>query len=242
MRTLTQDKVILHLLDEIETYTGKISLSVMPEDHRALARCTIRYTPEDGWMLWHIPEVKTSNATLCHELAHLILLFEGWPAFIIDSDLPKSDYLIQTVSMLTNLVLHIEVWRVVKSLGFDEIPDYEPGLHQLIFAIKSGRLLSGAYTNEILPFRAAYIAGGLLCPAKLEIQKLLRDTASRTMPEALELADSIVRVFERLHPIDPKSSAEALSEICERLQIHRGILIASWPDIVDLHFRKRFQI
>ena len=209
----------------------------MPQDHRALARCSIQFTPETGWTLLHIPETETSQATLCHELAHLVLLIEGWPAFVIESQLPTSDSLYQTVSMLKNLVHHIDVWGIVKSLGFDEIPDYKPGLDDLISQVQESRLLINAYPSEILFFRAAYLAQGLLCPSEPETRTRLRNVASHTMPKALELANSIIQVLETHSPLSPRSCADSLSEICALLKIHRGILIASWSDMSVQNFR-----
>ncbi|MCV5639499.1 hypothetical protein OFN49_31940, partial [Escherichia coli] len=84
--------------------------------------------------------------------------------------------------MLTNLVLHIDVWRIVETMGFDEIPDYAPGQEDLILQVQESRLLSDALAAEVLPFRAAYLAQGLLCPSKLETRIRLRNAASRTMP------------------------------------------------------------
>lgn len=240
MRELVTDAQLLYLLEEVEKRLGPISLEIMPHERRILARCAMSFTTGKGWSLLHIPEEETSQATLCHELTHLILLIEGWPAFIIDSQLPTSDYLIQTTSMLTNLVLHIDVWRIVKTMGFDEIPDYAPGQEDLILQVQESRLLSDALAAEVLPFRAAYLAQGLLCPSKLETRIRLRNAASRTMPKALELADAIIQVFEKHHPLSPQSSAEVLSEICALLKIHRGILIASWPDTCEQNFRDRF--
>ncbi|HDL6876203.1 TPA: hypothetical protein PXL76_004299 [Yersinia enterocolitica] len=239
MRALVNDEKLIGLLNEIESYLGPISLATMPIEHRHLSRCSISFIPEHGWILWHIPEKITSQATICHELAHLILLIEGYPAFIIDSPIPNTDYLFQTTSMLKNLVLHIEVWKIVKLLGFDEIPDYKPGLEYLISQVQNSNLLIDARPNEIIQFRAAYLAQGLLNPAESETIALLRETASQTMPEELELADSIIRIFDNLSPLSPKSCAEALSEICALLKIHRGMLIASWPDRPVPDFRSR---
>lgn len=242
MRELVTDAQLLYLLEEVEKRLGPISLEIMPHERRILARCTMSFTTGKGWSLLHIPEKKTSQATLCHELTHLILLIEGWPAFIIDSQLPTSDYLIQTTSMLTNLVLHIDVWRIVETMGFDEIPDYASEQEDLILQAQESRLLSDAFPAEVLPFRAAYLTQGLLCPSKLETRIRLRDAAIRTMPKALELADAIIQVFEKHYPLSPQSSAEVLSEICALLKIHRGILIASWPDKCEQNFRDRFLI
>lgn len=240
MREFVTDARLLYLLEEVEKRLGTISLEIMPHERRILARCSMSFTTGKGWSLLHIPEEETSQATLCHELTHLILLIEGWPAFIIDSQLPTSDYLIQTASMLTNLVLHIDVWRIVETMGFDEIPDYAPEQEYLILQVQESRFLLDAFPAEILPFRAAYLAQGLLCPSRSETRIRLRSAASRTMPKALELADTIIQVFEKHYPLSPQSSAEVLSEICGLLKIHRGILIASWPDTCEQNFRDRF--
>ncbi|MFS1582929.1 MAG: hypothetical protein ACL7AY_09005 [Candidatus Arsenophonus phytopathogenicus] len=239
MRKLITDKKLLFLLDEIEVILGPVSLGIMPQEQRVLARCSMQFNSGKGWTLLHIPESETSQATLCHELAHLVLLIEGWPVFLIDSHLPASDYLIQTVSMLKNLVLHIDVWKIVKNLGFDEKPDYKTEIDYLISQVQESHLLIDALPTEILHFRTAYLAQGLLCPSELETRTQLHNAASCTMPKALELAGSIIQVFERLSPLSQQLSAEALSEICGLLQIHRGILIASWPDILEQNFRSR---
>lgn len=240
MRRIVIDKKLLHLLDEIEQVMGPISLGVMPQEHRILARCSMQFDPNKGWVLLHIPESETSQATLCHELAHLILLIEGWPVFHIDSPLPKSDYLRQAVSLLTNLVLHIDVWKIVRELGFDERPDYQSDQDYLISQVQESRYLWDAHPQEITPIRAANIAQSLLCPSEPRAQKQLRDAATQTMPESLGLADSILHIFERLSPLSPKASAEALSEILGLLRIHRGIVTAIWPEKSEPNFRTRF--
>ncbi|MGB7400340.1 hypothetical protein [Castellaniella sp.] len=240
MRQLITDKKLLYLLEEIEQILGSISLEIMPHDHRAVARCSMQFDPRKGWILLYIPESETSQATLCHELAHLVLLIEGWPAFKIDSPLPKSDYYRQTMSMLTNLVLHIDVWEMVRKLGFDERPDYQPDQDYLISQIQDSCYLWNGRPQDIQSCRAANIAQGLLCPSEEAARKQLRTAADKTMPEALGLADSIIHIFDRLSPLSPKASAEALSEICGLLKIHRGMLTAIWPDTHRPNFRNRF--
>jgi hypothetical protein len=228
------------MLEEIEKFLGyPIKAEPMPLGYQKLASCSINFSPERGWCLWYIPETKANQALYCHELSHLVLLIEGWPSFIVDTPIPKEDYRINTIHMLTNLVSHIEVWKMVRLLGFDETTYFDPGLQELIQLVESGHLLIGAYPTTILPCRAAYLAQGLLGPAESETQMRLRNVASHTMPQALELADSICQVFERLEPLSPQLCVEALSDICGLLKIHRGILIASWPDRVDPNFRSR---
>ena len=231
MRTLLQNTPkLLYLLDIIEEWLGyPIATSPMPQEHKALARCSM--SRDNGrWFLLLDTAGTSSPSTLCHELMHMVLFAEGFPAFSIPPIWRYNDYRNQVLQMLCNLVPHLEVWRLTEAYGFSEATDYDPGNRELLRLVQSSLFVTDAEPNLAFVVRGTYLAQGLLCPGLEGTHKRLRDAAYSTMPRALELADSILSVFEHNPPVSPPACEAGLYRIFEILQVPKEILTVSYAD------------
>jgi hypothetical protein len=239
MRNLITDLKLFKILDMIEETLGyKIQAKIMPPEHRNLASCTMNIE-NNIFSLWFIDEALPLQQTLCHELIHIVLYFEGYPGFIITDPFWETwQYKTQIVTMLSNLVLHIEVWKITDMLGFREHDYYH--LVDLLEAVENITLFDKPIDPRIiLPGQAAYLAQGLLSPAKEEIKTKVRLAAMEKMPKALELADAICLVFDKYSPISPQSCVAALGDILDIIECPREILQPLFPPVVDMYYRNK---
>jgi len=242
LRDILINPRLLNILSAIESVFGySITCEEMPLERQNNAICSIVSDQNGQWVLQRISAEPACDATICHELSHLILLLEGWPGFGLNLNLPPWDFRVQTLSMLANLALHVEVWPLVKFLGFDETPVYQDVEKVLIPQVKDQTL---PQRDDIPPpaiqdVRAAYIAQGLLCPVGQDIKDQLRAAAHHTMPQALEAADSMCQAFEKRKPLAPLSCQEALHEVFAIIGAQKEILRVLFSDIVIPDFRGR---
>jgi len=237
MRNLITDAKLEKILDKIEETLGyKIQAKIMPAEHRELASCSINIE-NNIFSFWYIDEDIPIQQTLCHELIHIVLFLEGYPAFILnDPSWETWQYRTQIVSMLSNLVLHIEVWKITDALGFREHDYYH--LYDLLAAVENLTLCVKALDPRItLHGQAAYLAQGLLSPAEEGIKTKVRLAAMEKMPRALELADAICLVFDKYLPLSPQACVSALGDILDIIGCPREILLPVFPPVVDMYYR-----
>ncbi|MGL4982395.1 MAG: hypothetical protein ACRC4W_06050 [Treponemataceae bacterium] len=116
------DEKLLQILNIIEGELGyQITAEPMPKEHAKAAAASM--SPNNNkFTFLYIPEKPLIQATLCHELMHVVLCYEGFPCFQPILFLNNAQH--GCLSMLCNLFLHIEVWQMTKELGFDESPFY----------------------------------------------------------------------------------------------------------------------
>jgi hypothetical protein len=145
---LIADSRLLSILAVIEEYLGyKIETAPMPQDHKALAACSL-HLENNKFILLYIEDELPLQETICHELMHIVLSIEGYPAFRFINLFfwYPTEYRTQIVTMLSNLVLHIEVWKLTDTLGFNEQNYYS--LTELIRRIESSILFQDAHLAE----------------------------------------------------------------------------------------------
>jgi hypothetical protein len=238
MREFICNQKLLKILDEIEKELGhKIIAESMPVGHRHRAKCSID-TQGDKSIFYYI-EDDPRQEILCHELMHIVLYFEGYPKFPLANPLLDSDDFCMTViRLLSMLVLHIEVWKLTDSLGFNEQMCYDNS--ELLDQIEKPINLQKYPGNPVvIAGYAAYIASDLLCPASMEIKNRLRTIAKQTMPEALDIADSFCRIFETYAPISPESCVSALQDIFDMIRCPKKYLQTVFYDHICSDFRSR---
>lgn len=236
LRELITDAFLMSFLDTLEATLGyTIGCAEMSKEKQEFARCSVSFTSEQKWILLYIDDAPPSQATLCHELVHILMWTEGWPAFILrQEEMNPNDIAYHgwngTLQMLTCLILHIDLWKSVKDFGFDETEDYDSlGTNFL------PKVVDCDFFNYLPPLigrsiQAVHIAEGLLCPARDELKSLLRSAAIRTMPQALELADSICAVFEKHKPLSPQNCDVAFREVLKLINVPDHVIFTVYPD------------
>jgi hypothetical protein len=243
MRQLITDPRLFKMLDEIESWLGRtIPKKPMPLAHRANALCTTYFSPDEIFSFYYIPEESLSQTILCHELAHVVLMIEGGPMYRVTRFYPMIACFDYALNILLNLIPHIGVWKLVKTIGFDETANSRREYEELIEYVQSGNFLIEAHPDVLLQCRAIYLAHLLSAPCESEMRKSLRSAASRTMPTALESADSIRQALERLEPASQPSFAVVLQDILDMLGFPTGILQPSYLSKVDPCFRSRILV
>lgn len=240
MRSLLTNNKLIYLLDEIESKLGPIHIGEMSREHSEIARCSMSWYPEKGWHLLVPRNIPPSQSTICHELAHLVLLIEGWPIFIINNLIQHRTPEYETFSMLTNLILHIDVWDIVKKMGYDELQDYRPGLESLINDIDNKSIFNLTHPDLMTSFRAAYIAQALLGPKDDELIIKLEYTSIKSMPTEFELAQDIVDIFQKYVPLNPEKCLDCFSEVLRKLNLNTELFKAITNPVLERDFRLKF--
>jgi hypothetical protein len=239
---LTAPKLIV-LLDSIEEYFGyKIEKRIMPTNHQALARCSISFI-EEKWILLYIPNTQVSQSTLCHELMHLVLFIEGFPAFRIAEIWEYTDTRNQILHMLCNLILHVDVWNLTKHYGFNESHDYESDIINLLIPqIKNGTLSLFRDINIEVVFvgRTCYIAQALLCPINSDIKNQIAIFSELYMKNEYQMAITICKVFDKYNPLGPDDCIRILNEILDIINAPHEIVQIVFPEKSTPDFRRRF--
>jgi hypothetical protein len=239
------DQKLIVLIDSIEEYFGyKIEKRIMPTDHQSLARCSIALI-EEKWVLLYIPNTQISQSTLCHELMHLVLFIEGFPAFRIAEFWKHTDIRNQILHMLCNLILHVDVWNLTKHYGFDESHDYESDIINLLIPqIKNGTLSLFGETNLEVVFvgRACYIAQSLLCPINSDIKNKIVVFSEVYMKNEYKMAIAICKVFDEYHSLSPNDYIGILNKILDIINAPHEIVQIVFPERFIPNFRKRFLI
>lgn len=131
----------------------------------------------DKWTLLYIPELQQGEATFCHELMHLVLWIEGYPAFSFDEKWTYLNTQREVIYMLSNLVLHINVWNMTYQYGFDEKADYK--IADLIKSVQEDSPPACIDPGILLAVSSSFLAQGLLMPASSEEKQELRDIAQK---------------------------------------------------------------
>ncbi|MGR2856923.1 hypothetical protein FY046_12890 [Erwinia sp. 1181_3] len=240
MKNLLTNERLIKLTEEIESRLGIISTGYMSDEHREVARCSMAYVNQEGWRLLIDPNSALTEATACHELAHLILVIEGWPFFTVCPSIQRGTTEYQTLRMLSNLALHPDVWEIVRQMGFNEIPDYKPGIDDLVSSIDARTLGQDVHPSLVASIRGAFIASALLGPLDEGYEKKIQLSACRNMPDALALANKVVEAFEKQKPLSPTKCADALLESFQILNLEPSLLTLQEVDAIDPNFRAMF--
>lgn len=239
MKHLLTDARLLSLTNEIEAHLGPIGIGEMEPAHREIAMCSMSYD-NGNWSLLIDPTREIDQALICHELAHLILIIEGWPALSIATSIPERTPHYEVLSMLKNLMLHIDVWDIVKKMGFNEIPAYYPELLNLCDDIENSRMKHSAYPELQTPIRAAFIAQALLGPCPDETRARIIESAKITMPEALDSATRAISAIKSHCPLDRKKCLQGLVDLMNELEILPTFYTLHEFEVLDEGFRKKF--
>lgn len=240
MKHLLTDIKLVNLVNEIEKLLGPIGLDEMEDIHKETALCSVTSNLDGGWILLIDSNRELPQSLICHELAHLILVIEGWPGFTVSDSIPKRTNEYEVLSMLSNLILHIDVWDIVKKMGFDENVNYLSGQQGLLSKIKDATLFSHARSTLVDSFRAAYIAQSLLGTGTNEYKEQIAFFADRTMPNALKLAKEVVKTVKDSQPLTAESCPDVLLKIFNIINIEPSFLTLHKLDVIEDGFRQKF--
>lgn len=221
MRDLINNDKLHQILDIIEeNLQYEIKSEPMHSDAEITTNGGIYRRPSDNhWTLLVHSKVNMNQSMICHELMHVALWLDGYPIFTFNRKYQRPDHLdpyMVLANMLRNLVAHIKVWELTTLLGFDEgefysneistkfIPDVENNVFFDPVPVSPELNLFGG---------GAFLAQGLLCPAREPVKQLLRHAAHKSSPAVLILADIIAEVVrDKYAPICAQSFAPALSD------------------------------
>jgi hypothetical protein len=233
MRQLINNIKLHSILNTIENTLGyQINAEAMPEENEKFAAGSINYNLNlQQWIFLYKASNKFDQTTICHELMHLVLLFEGWP-LIFNKSNPEIFYY-YTTKLLIELPHHIEVWNLVNKLGFEQ-NNFNYVLDKTIYDISTFHFHS--YT-DCIP-ETANIVQSLLCPANTSKKLLLRNIAEIHLPEALRSADIIIQIINEYSPDFPKSSVDAVFSILKFLNIDYQYIDVKHFDIINPNYRQ----
>ena len=232
---------LIFLLYEIENFLGyKIKASVMPSEHRKYARLSVSKNEDNKWTLHYIPDLPQGEATFCHELMHLVLWIEGYPGFLFDERWISLNLQREIIYMLSNLVLHINVWNMTYQYGFDESNDYK--IEDLIKSVREDTPPPNVQTDILLAVSSSMLAQGLLMPATAEEKQELRDVATKKILNSLKYADLMISTLHQFFPLTPESTINALQALFDVIHAPKGIINPIFSEHIVPDFRVRFKI
>lgn len=228
-RDLIADNRLLKLLDAVEGYFGYIiKTDQISIEHKKNAVMSMHLSEDGKFLLLYDRNEEINQAVLCHELMHMVLWIEGWPAWCVDESWMFLPVQKEVMTTLKNLVLHLEVWPLVAQYGFDEIGAYNTEV--LVDSLRDNtQPPQWMHPDMALAVSAVNLAQGLLQPEKQDIKDEIRDLAAKNIPQSLAVADSIVTSLQSHFPLSPQGCLEAFQSILEIIQAPRNIL---WPQYI----------
>jgi hypothetical protein len=230
---------LIFLLREIENFLGyKIKAEIMPPEDRVYVRMAV--SKRDEWTLLYIPELPQGEATFCHELMHLVLWIEGYPAFTFEENWTYLNLQRAVIYMLSNLVLHINVWNMTYQYGFDEKAEYK--ITDLIKSVLEDSPPAWIDPGILLAVSSSYLTQGLLMPARPEEKQELRGIAAKKIPNSLKFADSMISTLHKFFPLTPESTIKALQALFDIINVPKGIINPIFSERIAPDFRARFKI
>ncbi|MGL4982394.1 MAG: hypothetical protein ACRC4W_06045 [Treponemataceae bacterium] len=203
------DEKLLQILAIIEDELGyQITAEPMSEDHSKSSYASIAIGVR-GAILLYPSHQKPAQETLCHELMHVVLWLEGYNLVVGITE--EIDYIIEIKNTIASLVLHQEIWKMTKELGFNEEKLLDPSL--LINQINNHHQES-LLTN----FRTtSRIAQALLSPISKQKKEQVCDAAVENIPRLLEKAVKWVAIISDCEKLTPQAYEQATSTIIETI-------------------------
>jgi len=243
MRDFVTDGRLHKALDAVEAWLGyKIKAVPMPDDHRHRAVCgmgTSEITKE--FELWCIEEKPQSQATYCHELAHAVVWISGGPtSYSIEPKERRTDLLyFESIDRSWQLIQHIPVWELTREMGFDESDDDSSYMESLAREIFHGQLRRGILFTPRTPHQAIDLAFWLSRPAMPEVRARVRKIAGEMLPQALELADTMLLNIGKRSLLSVPECEAALNYLLDIIKVPRESLTISSLDRTYPNFSSR---
>lgn len=246
MRDFITDKRLHRALDEVESWWGhKFKAAPMPFPHRHHSKCGMHMHPvTNECELLFIENEPQSQATYCHELNHAVMWILGGPATCYTVPIPFQYLLKQhePFSLSWSLVQHLPLWELTREMGFDEIDDHLPFMEKVFHKVLQDQVYRDA-PFEIRPsFQAVFLAYGLAAPATPATHNKIRTAATKTMPQALELAETILLDFEKLSLLSEAGCQAALGQLFDMIKPPIERLQLSFLERTCPSFRSRILV
>lgn len=234
-----KNKKLMFIYDELKKNGIKVVPMYQTEkiSKDAVCRTSSIDLENNIWGMSVINNVEVNDSVLCHELAHLIMFYEGFPLVVPVDDL-ESYWEGTIISFLFNLTAHLEVWRLTSLYGFPEKERYDDEVRgKLIDQIQRNVSFWESLTPQ-MPIHevekrilqaAIYIAGGIVCPCHDETKKILWESATEHFPKAVPLAHRLVQICHNALPLSPESSLRCLAELIAPLHPPMGCLMPVYP-------------
>jgi hypothetical protein len=222
MRELITDQKLLKILDIVENKLGYIiTKDIMPEQERPICQCGIR-EKEGKFLLKYFLDEIPDHATLCHELMHIVQYFDGFPL--------RYDYLsainnigLMIIRFTYNLILHIDIWEFVETLGFDESNFYN--IDNVINFFKNYEIENWAKNPWEIVFISFDIAQALLRKNIEEKKEQLISVTNQNLQQSLQLAKHIINIINKYDKINPMTFPSAFFAILNFFGFPNGSVI-----------------
>lgn len=252
MRDFVLDPRLHNALDEVELWMGyALPANPMPLEIQEEARCRMRLNKETGlFELLFIEGEPQSQTVYWHELAHLILWINGAVIKYDYEDPIPLLYYAPPVRLFLDIIWkymqHVPVHALVKELGYDEIPDYDPVATGVIALIRQNLFYPvvdvhplGDPIKDRMRCQAGALAQCLALPMEEETRDALRKVAQETIPQSLELADAILSALGPQTLLGQQEYQECISEICRLAELPRAYRQFLFLNKISPNFRSR---
>jgi hypothetical protein len=179
---------------------------------------------EGKWIFLHNPDDPPSHVSLCHEMMHIVLFIEGWPAWEVFPLSIKDSIDNMFFDFLLNFAQHILISQRVEVLGYTEADRIEKDMDK--FAL-SNREKQTVHLHHHLPWlriQALIVSELLLAQSDLHAKKRFRNFLQQYRSQMLLLADAICDAVAKRQPLDWQSSEYLVYDILEMLEMPKGIL------------------
>lgn len=234
MRRLITDPGLVKVIEHIEYFLGyRIPCHFLPKG--SITSCQMdRGSKSHKWEFYTWEGNPVRQASLGHELMHLVLWFEGWPIIAIEDGAEMNSEQAAIFCSLRSTVLHSEVWKLNDMLGLCE-------------DIEHNRLATAIYLRETLApetrgdsFAASELINVFMGPASDASKTKVREIVRKNNPDAIIKADEICKIFQQVD-----SSLECKPAISQAMDIlgigsFCGNLEPRYTEIQEPKFREKF--
>lgn len=231
------DKKLLDLLSDIEVALGyKIEAIQIMEQHKSQAVMSCIFGEDKKWRLAIDKKEPANQDALCHEFMHFVLWLEGWPVFYVNN-LVRDEFLCAALDRLKNLILHIDLWGLVRSYGFNDECAYN--FDQLIEGVMRYTPNPKSDSRLVLAMNSIDLAQGLLQPGPEDKKIALRNAAFQKDRLALGNADVIISLFQNLLPLNPARCVFAAQKALGIVGLPDDLLLPEYTDRIFPNFREQ---
>jgi hypothetical protein len=224
MKTYIQDKTLLFVLASIEKQLGyEVSSALLPEQQRDLMGGAVDMS-HGQWRFLYNPTDYPSQLVMCHELMHIVLWIEGWPAWKVFPFAIRDRIDGLLYDFIINMPQHIAISRMVVDLGYTEREKAERDMDKLAQKMKEKSVVPQYHQAPWLKIQAIGVAELLLVLSDPLAKKHFRISLQQSRPLMLSLVDTICEAVLKRQPLDSQSYECLVYDILELLQMQKETL------------------
>ena len=218
-------KIIEYKIDK------KIKIGLMAEDRIARgARASLLWRKsEKNFEILYNPDALPSDAIICHELMHAIMVIEGFPELI-----PASSFMPFWLNSLIfyafNTVLHVDVWSMEERFGYSEADNFNQDIiNDLIPALEQGTAFQHFPEGSRIFIIFCHLCAGLLSPADEDIKQRLWPIAKGVLGDRFITFQYCYDKMSSAPQLSPQSVVSLIEDLFSAIQVSQAAYRLEFP-------------